>query len=294
MTGVGFTFKAVARGVALLCWLPCTGSSPPSLLTLPHPFPPPPSIAKGLRLLKSSHTSNSIKTVPVPLLSVTYKGGPSSSSSSNLCFFCGCGFDAVMLNDFITIKKWARKTGILTGPLSSIPGYCAALAFKTLPKGVRRIHELKVRVTAPISQDTTWIDHRRGDFATNVGGGVVFEGTTGILAAATVPFYGGGMKLFPFARMGREGMHLRLGRMSPVVGAINIPGVFKGWYRDKKTQRIVDFRGEEFDVEFLGEGGPKPVQHSGEGVGGKTGFNVKTVGDVEFWDWEEDRVVIDE
>ena len=101
------------------------------------------------------------------------------------------------------------------------------------------------------------------------------------------------MKLFPFARIPPNGMHLRLGRMSPVIGAINIPGVFKGWYRDKTDkQTILDFRGEEFDVEFLGEG-RKPVQHSGEGAGGKEGFNIKCVGDVKFWDWEGERVKVD-
>jgi len=88
-----------------------------------------------------------------------------------------------MLNDFISIKKWSQKTGVLPGPLGSIPGYCVALAFKTLPKGITRMHEVKVRVRAPEGQDTEWIDHRRGDFATNVGGGTLFEGTTGILAA---------------------------------------------------------------------------------------------------------------
>jgi hypothetical protein len=50
-------------------------------------------------------------------------------------------------------------------------------------------------------------------------------------------------------------MHLRLGRIHPLVGFLNIPQIFAGSYRDKSDRfGCIDFIGGDFEVEVLGLG----------------------------------------
>jgi len=79
---------------------------------------------------------------------------------------------------------------------------------------------------------------------------LIYKGTTGIIAAATTPYYGGGMKLFPYARLIPQKMQLRLGRISPLTGFFNIPKIFEGSYREKGERSFgcLDFIGDEFEV----------------------------------------------
>jgi len=106
----------------------------------------------------------------------------------------------MMLNDFKDIKAWSQRTGILKSTLSSVTGYCVALIVKTLPKTIwRSVHNIQVRVTTRHPEETTWIDHWRGDVMRRVDGEKLYSGTTGILAAGTAPYYGGNLRLFPFA-----------------------------------------------------------------------------------------------
>ena len=196
----------------------------------------------------------------------------------DLCFFAGAGFDSLMLHDFQQIKAWSKST-TLYGPralpsfvkdaLSSVAGYCVALVTKTLPQTLRYgTHKIHVEVTTK-DEDTLWVDHRRGDFSElavstqqreqtkqQVNGDqkvdhLIYSGTTGIIAAATTPYYGGGLRLFPYARLIPDKLQLRLGRISPLVGFFNIPKIFEGSYREKGERSFgcLDFIGKEFEVE---------------------------------------------
>ncbi|KAG7348826.1 diacylglycerol kinase catalytic domain containing protein [Nitzschia inconspicua] len=196
----------------------------------------------------------------------------------------------------INIYKFLKDT-ILGG----VSGYTIALFTKTLPQCLQRqAHLMQVQVTTQTPQTTHWIDHRRGDLMrpvcyntnTNQGGTVdnndnnhdtnnnnidssasppllLYRGQAGIVAAGTAPFYGGGLRLFPFARMTPYGMHLRIGRIHPLRGTLNIPAIFAGSYRDKRPSEFgcLDFVGTDFSVQLLHPSEGYPVQHSGESVG---------------------------
>jgi len=222
----------------------------------------------------------------------------SNNSSGALCFFAGVGFDSLMLNDFKTLKAWSQRTGILKRALGSVTGYCIALVTMTLPQCVlQNKHKIHVQLTTRCQQGTLWIDHRRGDFAEAVGSGtsgtsscdinggdtsgdkentatqatLLYQGPAGILAAGTSPFYGGGLRLFPFARLYQDKMHLRLGRIHPIKGFLNIPKIFEGSYRDEDFG-CLDFVGNDFDIEVrqdneIQKKGGYPFQHSGESAG---------------------------
>ena len=174
--------------------------------------------------------------------------------------------------------------------LSSVVGYGVALVTRTLPQTLRhRTHQIRVEVTTR-DEDALWVDHRRGDFAEpavmragkeaegrrgavgRAGGDataddgpaaaaaaaprrrkkhLIFAGTTGIIAASTTPYYGGGMRLFPYARLFPTRLQLRLGRISPWTGFLNIPKIFEGSYRETSERQFgcLDFVGKEFEVE---------------------------------------------
>jgi hypothetical protein len=142
---------------------------------------------------------------------------------------------------------------------------------------------MSVRISTTQPLETHWIDHRRGDLmrpvvddddddreATTANSKtILYEGTAGIVAAATTPFYGGGLRLFPFARMTISGMHLRIGRINPLRGVLNIPRIFSGSYRERSPSEFgcLDFVGTQFTIDVTDPIEGYPVQHSGESIG---------------------------
>lgn len=150
----------------------------------------------------------SCSIVEMPMMEVTHNN--ETSKHGNLCFFAGAGFDSLMLHDFYQIKSWATTVASLPAfmrdSLSSVAGYCIALVFKTLPQTLRfGTHKIHVTVTTR-DPNCFWVDHRRGDFSepaisNSCSDNLIYSGEAGIIAASTTPFYGGGLRLFPFARM---------------------------------------------------------------------------------------------
>jgi hypothetical protein len=239
------------------------------------------------------------------------------------------GFDSLMLNDFKEIKEWSQRTGWCTQFLSSVAGYCVALVVKTLPQTIlRSSHKVHVQVIANDIQNTLWVDHRRGDFvqscrtstATNNNNNnmttnpILYEGETGIIAGSTIPYYGGKLRLFPFARMTLDRMHLRLGRIHPFTGFLNIPFIFNGSFRDRSRSNfgVLDFIGSDFTIHVSPIAKPTslpplpppqsstndsnisnctttttttttnavvgfPLQHSGESVGHVSSFRLRVI-----------------
>merc|ERR1712129_680440 len=130
--------------------------------------------------------------------------------------------------------------------------------------------QLEVTTTEP----ALWVDHRRGDVVRSIkrngqdGGSnrptLLYKGQAGIAAASTTPFYGGNLKLFPFARLSANGCQVRIGRIHPLTGVVNIAQIFKGTYRNSEMG-CLDFIGTQFTVNINEDS--HPVQHSGESMG---------------------------
>lgn len=222
--------------------------------------------------------------VEMPMMEVTHRSDSivESDTKGDLCFFAGAGFDSLMLHDFHQIKAWSqsskRAPTFVKDALSSVAGYCVALITKTLPQTLRYgTHKIHVTVVTK-DTGTLWVDHRRGDFselavrpslrssrnesgvyaptdASSSAEHIIYSGTTGIIAASTTPYYGGGLRLFPYARLIPDKLHLRIGRISPLTGFFNIPQIFEGSYREKSEKLFgcLDFIGKEFEVELQSE-----------------------------------------
>ena len=238
-------------------------------------------------------------------------------SKGDLCFFAGVGFDSLMLDDFKSVKRWSLKTGFLPRILGSVVGYSVALVTLTLPKALTR-GEHKIHVTLKTSdEETLWVDHRPGDYVKQVAKAepgqaedkpvTIFSGITGICCAGTSPYYGGGLRLFPFARLTLDNMHLRLGRINPLVGFVNIPRIFEGSYREPSERfGVIDFIGKDFQVDVKrtrrsnihtdtnernGRRG-FPFQHSGESQGNFERFRLRATNrKVRFVNFMEKRCI---
>eukprot|EP00592_Proboscia_alata_P023737 CAMPEP_0194415118 /NCGR_PEP_ID=MMETSP0176-20130528/13862_1 /TAXON_ID=216777 /ORGANISM="Proboscia alata, Strain PI-D3" /LENGTH=516 /DNA_ID=CAMNT_0039219559 /DNA_START=115 /DNA_END=1665 /DNA_ORIENTATION=+ len=285
-------------------------------------------------LSQQQRTATALPTIRVPMMELS---APNPEVNRKLCFFAGAGFDSLMLNDFRALKGWSVRRNVLKGLLGGVAGYCVALLVRTLPRCLLRGHQrLTCRITVPKPTaggnddnddipETYWIDPRRGDMATPVTSSqappprdrasafpqpiqpdhnLLFEGTTGIIAAGTSPYYGGGLRLFPFARIfpahstssstkrlqkNRNTLHLRLGRIHPLTGLVNLFQIFRGTYRER-NMKVLDFVGNDFHVELSD---PYPFQFSGEAVERPlSSFRFKAFDEaVEFVDFIEPRLV---
>jgi hypothetical protein len=185
--------------------------------------------------------------------------------------------------------------------LSSVFGYFVAFLTRTLPNCVKQKHIIHVKVQTSDIYNTVWVDHRRGDLVRKVIIDnekmkdnndndneeddklvLLYQGNAGIVAASTTPYYGGGLRLFPFARMSLVGMQLRIGRIHPIRGTLNLLPIFSGSYRDIRddTFGCLDFMGTHFQIDILQPTIGYPLQHSGEFVGLATCIEYEMMNDM--------------
>jgi hypothetical protein len=241
-------------------------------------------------------TLQNVDIVELPLIQVTttstINDQPDQQHQENqrseLCFFSGVGFDSLMLQDYKDLQEWTGDEGrplrrIFKDAFSSVFGYCVALVTRTLPGCItEQKHLISVKISTSDPKNTVWIDHRRGDVVRAVGDNrLLYQGEAGIVAVGSAPFYGGGLRLFPFARMTPDGMQLRVGRIHPLRGTINIPQIFQGSYRDLRDDSFgcIDFMGQHFQVDILSPSSGYPVQHSGDFVGTSKRIEYDMMGD---------------
>lgn len=186
---------------------------------------------------------------------------PLIESEGERFFFAGMGYDSVLLNDYNWLKKHTHNR-IIKPLLHTVGGYFAALFMRTLPNWwFGRFGRFEARVVS--RKEAYYVDPRRGDCIERIeAGSVLFEGPATILSVGTCPFYGYGLKIFPFARMMSGKMHLRIGMLDPLRVLFNLPALWKGSYRH--TKLIQDFLVEDISVEITA---PYPYQHSGEAKG---------------------------
>jgi hypothetical protein len=240
---------------------------------------------------------------------VSYGSSESTTQNDQYAFFAGLGYDSLLLQDYKDLQDWTdsndRKSTPWKGATTGVVGYTVAMVTRSLPKLLKLEDASRllrdVRITTDDPESAYWIDHRRGDVlrpaisssdnAMDKTEKLLYRGSAGIVATSTVPYYGGGLRLFPFARMTPHGMQLRIGRnLHPLEGISKIPSIFEGSFRDKSSGKFqcLDFVGTQFTVEIyesykydnnakeekasLSDSDKSteegfPVQHSGESMG---------------------------
>lgn len=184
-------------------------------------------------------------------------------------FFAGMGYDSTLLNDYNWLKE-RTKHRMMKSVAHGMTGYFAALFSRTLPRVAAGEHpELTVRVRA--AGRAYYVDPRRDDECVELEpGSLLYEGPASFIGAATTQFYGYGFKMFPFARLRPDTLHLRVARLGALGCLANLPSLWRGTHRS--PDQLFDFLAEQVQVELSQ---PFPFQHSGEASGKRDALDLR-------------------
>ena len=175
--------------------------------------------------------------------------------------FAGLGVDGKLLNDYVWVRSYLAK-GVFKGLLTGTGGYVSAVALKTLPHYLTHSTSVECEViNGPASPA-----YRLAPDGSMLGepvapGAPIYRGRLMMAAAGTIPFYGFGFKMFPFAGSRRGMMHLRLGSVSTPAILAHLPALWHGrWF----PKGIHDFYAQDVAIRFEK---PMPLQVGGDAEG---------------------------
>lgn len=175
--------------------------------------------------------------------------------------FAGLGYDALVLNDYVTLKKWAEQYTLLRKLAGTAAWYLVAVVSRTVPKLITEGGSQKIRVINTGSRGY-FMDQRRGDRAIPVEKGqVLFEGSAAFAGLGTSPYYGFGFCIYPFAGVIPQTFNLRVATIGPFEALLNLPSLWSGNFRG---QSVLDFVLESVHIE---SDKPMNFQHSGDAQG---------------------------
>jgi hypothetical protein len=174
--------------------------------------------------------------------------------------FAGLGADAIALADYRSFRaaldRFPLLSRLATGPLV----YSASLLTKTVPHHLVKpvVHVRVVNEGAPAI--------RLGQDGRPVGaaiepGEVIYAGPVRLLAFSTIPYWGLGARIFPYAEERDDRFHLRLVNFGSVAAVANIRRIWQGTYR---SDRLHDFLVDKVTIQCRE---PTPLQIGGDVVG---------------------------
>jgi diacylglycerol kinase family enzyme len=178
--------------------------------------------------------------------------------------FCGLGADAIVLADYAKTKGLLGKT-----PLARVaPGalsYFLATTTRSIPSFfARRMPHCRVRNDGAEA-------YRLGAKGAIVGspiptGQILYEGPMRICALSTIPYYGYGFRMFPYAEERSDRMNLRIATIGPVSFVRNFPEIWRGEYDNPEevSDYLVDAVTIELDpaTDFQIAGDPQGTRKS--------------------------------
>jgi len=147
--------------------------------------------------------------------------------------FCGFGIDAEMLRDYGKVKSFLAR-----GPLKRLaPGpvaYAVAATTRTIPSYLfRRTPHCRV-----INEGGD--AYRVGEKGKVIGspvrrGSILYEGPAKVASVGAIPYYGFGLRFFPYAEDRPDRMQLRISTISPLAFVRNFGPIWRGEYEDLET-----------------------------------------------------------
>lgn len=176
--------------------------------------------------------------------------------------FAGLGIDAIALRDYDATKAALARSKI-TKPLSAgAIAYLVAVIGRTMPTYLLRPHP-RVRIVnegepvVRVGQD----GRPAGEIAR---GEVVYEGPSRMVAMGTIPYWGFGARMFPYADEREDRFSLRVVDITSLQVAVHIRAIWDGSYR---SDTVHDFLCEQISVHYAE---PMPMQIGGDPVGSRT------------------------
>lgn len=159
--------------------------------------------------------------------------------------FCGIGVDAMVLGDYAKTKALLERTPM--APMArGLLTYGLAAATRTIPASiVNPMPHIRVINRGADAQ-------RIGSKGSRVGsaygpGDTIYEGPARIAAISTIPYYGFGLRLFPYANERPDRMHLRISTISASPFIRNFKSIWRGEYASREY--LFDFLVEAVEIE---------------------------------------------
>jgi diacylglycerol kinase family enzyme len=178
--------------------------------------------------------------------------------------FAGMGYDGRVLNDYVWLKDRAHGSPATRALAESVGGYLGAMLFRSVPKELGA-PATTLRITS--REDAFFLRPTEGgDVEERIPAGTcLFEGNAATVCVGSIPFFGFGFTMFPFAMKKPGYVQLRIvGAPIPSILANLYPKVWKGTWRHP---RLLDFHVRNVEVE---SDRPLPYQIGGDARGEQT------------------------
>src|SRR5512133_3665324 len=196
--------------------------------------------------------------------------------------FAGVGVDAAVLNDYNWIKERLAGTPLARLGLGAA-GYGLAVALRSAPRAL-----LERRATycelVNVGQPAWRLDATGERIGRPIGHGeLLYAGPCMLAAASTVPYYGLGLRAFPFVDRAQGMMQLRVATKIDVATlVVNLPKIWSGGFAH---EGLLDFQAQRVALRFEK---PMPLQIGGDAEGGRdeVGFGM-AANPVEIVDFAE-------
>lgn len=145
--------------------------------------------------------------------------------------FAGMGYDGIVLNDYVWLKDKAKASPLAKKVVEGVWGYLGAMLFRSVPAQLKAPLP-HVKITS--ASDAVRVKKTaQGDVHTVIPAGtVLFDGKAPILSIGSIPFFGYGFTMFPFAGSKAGHAQLRVGNVPiPTILAHLYPSVWQGTFR---------------------------------------------------------------
>jgi diacylglycerol kinase family enzyme len=175
--------------------------------------------------------------------------------------FCGVGVDAAVVNDYVWIKERLAGTP-LSGLGVGLAGYGLAGLLRSAPRALldRRPSYCEIVNTGRPAWRLDGRGRRVGPAVAN--GELLYAGPCMMAAASTVPYYGLGLKAFPYA--GRPGGLMQVRVVTDVGVPTILLNLHRIWSGEFAHDGLLDFHADRVSLRFER---PMPLQIGGDAEG---------------------------
>jgi diacylglycerol kinase family enzyme len=175
--------------------------------------------------------------------------------------FAGVGVDAAVLNDYNWIRERLAGTPLARLGLG-MAGYGLAVALRSAPRAILERRPTYCEIVN-VGQPAWRLDANGERIGRPIAHGeLLHAGPCMLAAASTVPYYGLGLRAFPFAERAEGMMQLRVATKIDVgTLVVNLPKIWSGGFAH---EGLLDFHAQRVSLRFEK---PMPLQIGGDAEG---------------------------
>lgn len=168
--------------------------------------------------------------------------------------FVGMGIDAQLLEDHEAVGRFVDRVPGARRLVGGVTRYALSVALRSMPRFATEVrpNATVTNLGSPASEMT-----RLGPSGRTIpSNAVMWKGAVTLVAGATIPFFGFGLKMFAFAGMQAGRFHLRCGDAGLLEILRNTPAAFRGEYFSENVRDFLCDRVRiELDVNVAVEAG---------------------------------------